>query len=96
MEAPKPKKVEYKLYVSGINEETKASDLQDLFSKHVTIIDAKIIRFSKIPNQCFGLVTFENETQMQKCSQALAKAELKGNTITMSQVSYRQADFFLL
>ena len=82
------KNPEHKLYVSGINEETKASDLQDLFSKHIKIMDAKIIRFSKIPNQCFGLVNFENDTHLVKAIQTLNKANLKGNTITLSQVSF--------
>lgn len=83
----KEKTTEQKLYVSGISEETKASDLQDLFTKHAKIIDAKIIRFSKIPNKCFGLVTFENDSQLEKCVQALNKASLKGCAIALSQVS---------
>ena len=90
----KAKTPEIKLYVSGINEETKASDLQDLFAKQAKIIDAKIIRFSKIPNQCFGLVTFESESQVEKCMQSLNKTTLKGNIITLSQVSFR-ITFFL-
>lgn len=89
----KEKSPEYKLYVSGISEETKASDLQDLFTKHVKIIDAKIIRFSKIRDQCFGLVTFENDSLLQKATQALNKANLKGNAITLSQVSYSHSQF---
>ncbi len=79
---------EYKLYVSGINEDTKASDLQDLFSKHSKILDAKIIRFAKIPKQCFGLVTFESMSLVQKCIQTMDKnTRLKDNVITLSQVS---------
>lgn len=80
---------EYKLYVSGINEDTKASDLQDFFAKHITIKDAKIIRFSKIPNQSFGLVTFDNVSLLEKCIQTMNKTSLKDNVITLSQVSDR-------
>lgn len=85
---PKEKPTEYKLYVSGINEETKASDLQDLFTKQCKILDAKIIRFSKIPNQCFGLVTFDSASLVKKCMDSLNKTSLKGNTIVLSQVSF--------
>lgn len=85
----KAEPTEYKLYVSGINEDTKASDLQDLFSKHSKILDAKIIRFAKIPNQCFGLVTFESMSLVQKCIQTLNNTRLKDNVITLSQVSDR-------
>ena len=76
-----------KIYVSGITDETKASDLHDLFSKHSTVTDAKIIRFSKIPNQCFGLITIENDQQYSKCFQNINKTTFKGNTIMLSRVS---------
>lgn len=76
-----------KIYVSGITDETKASDLHDAFSKHATVSDAKIIRFSKIPNQCFGLITVENDQQYTKCFENLNKTNFNGNTITLSRVS---------
>ena len=83
----KEKSSSVKIYVSGITDETKASDLHDLFSKHSTVTDAKIIRFSKIPNQCFGLITIENDQQYSKCFQNINKTTFKGNTIMLSRVS---------
>lgn len=78
-----------KIYVSGIKEATKASDLQKFFKKSAStnILDAKIIRFSKIPNECFGLVTVENEPQASKCIENLNHTKLNGVVVTLSKVS---------
>lgn len=78
-----------KIFVSGIKEETKSQDLVEFFQKSpsINILDIKIIRYAKIPDEYFGLVTIENELEASKCIENLNQSNHNGMLITLSKVS---------
>ena len=80
--------MEIKLYVSGIKEDTKANDLQDAIRKKANLVDAKIIRFAKIPNKAFGLIIFHNEAESEKAIKIFHNSNYEGNIISISKVSF--------
>ena len=81
-------KIEIKLYVSGIKEDTKANDLQEAIRQKANIVDAKIIRFAKIPNKAFGLIIFNSEVESEKAIKIFHNSDYDGNIISISKVSF--------
>lgn len=74
--------------MSGLSSSTRASDLQNLFKKHVKTVSAKIIKSSGGKggsSKYFGVVTTESVEDAAKCIQKLNKTEFEGKTITVEK-----------
>ncbi|RWS27936.1 hypothetical protein B4U80_00205 [Leptotrombidium deliense] len=76
------------VWVSGLSQNTRANDLQTLFSKCGKVVSAKIITNTRIPgSRCYGFITMETAEQAEKCIRNLNKTELNGRTIIVEKVS---------
>lgn len=74
------------IWVSGLGQSTRASDLQSVFKKYGKVVGAKIITNTRIPgSRYYGLITMETKEQAEKCIQNLNKTELNGKTITVEK-----------
>jgi len=77
---------ERNVWVSGLGEGTRASDLQAIFKNYGKVVGAKIITNTKNPGSgLFGLITMETKEQAQECIQKLNKTELNGKTILVEK-----------
>lgn len=77
---------ERNVWVSGLGEGTRASDLQAIFKNYGKVVGAKIIANTKNPGSgLFGLITMETKEQAQECIQKLNKTELNGKTILVEK-----------
>jgi len=75
------------IWVSGLSQSTKASELQSIFSKHGKVVSAKIIKNARMSSRCYGFITMENSEQVTKCINQLNKTDLHGRNISLSRVS---------
>lgn len=74
------------IWVSGLTQSNRASDLQSIFKAYGKVVGAKIITNTRIPgSRYYGLITMETKEQAEKCIQNLHKTELNGKTITVEK-----------
>lgn len=74
------------IWVGGLSQNDRASDLQSVFKKHGKVVGAKIITNTRIPgSRYYGLISMETKEQAEKCIQNLNKTELNGKTITVEK-----------
>ena len=74
------------MWVSGLSQSTRASDLQSVFKTCGKVVGAKIIKNTRIPgSRYYGLITMETKEQAEKCIQTLNKTELNGKTIIVEK-----------
>ena len=77
------------VWVSGLSQATRASDLQTLFKKCGRVVGAKIITNTKIPgSRYYGLITLETKEQAEECIKQLHKTELNGRKIAVERVCF--------
>ncbi|KAJ6224512.1 hypothetical protein RDWZM_003057 [Blomia tropicalis] len=70
------------LWVSGIPDGTKTSQLEELFLQHGKVLAIKIIRGGN-DSTLLGFVKLETVEQAQKCMEKLHKTEFRGNKIEL-------------
>ncbi|XP_013399211.1 SAFB-like transcription modulator isoform X2 [Lingula anatina] len=74
------------LWVSGLSQSTKATDLKSLFSKHGKVAGAKIVTNARRPgSRCFGFVTMSTVDEALKCIHNLHRTELHGKIISVER-----------
>lgn len=73
------------LWVSGIPDGTKTTQLEEVFSHHGKVLAIKIIR-GGTDSTLLGFVKLETVEQAQKCLEKLNKTEFRGNKIELLKV----------
>jgi transformer-2 protein len=70
------------VYIANLSPETKESELKDLFGKHGSIKDVRIVRdpFTK-ESRGFGFVTFENSDNATEAVKEINDTEVNGRKI---------------
>jgi len=79
-----------KIFVGGLNRDTKDQGLQDAFAHFGDITEAKVIQDRDSGrSRGFGFVTFDAEDAVQKAITEMNGTELDGNTIKVDQAAER-------
>ena len=73
------------LWVSGIPDGTKTSQLEELFLQYGKVLAIKIIRGGS-DSTLLGFVKLETMEQAQKCMDKLNRIEFRGNKIELHKV----------
>lgn len=78
-----------KIYVGGLNTETTDTQLQELFTKHGTVVSAAIVMEKGI-SQGFGFVEMQHAEEAQKAITVLNGKELNERKLTINQARPQQ------
>uniref|UniRef100_A0A0N5AH57 Scaffold attachment factor B1 n=1 Tax=Syphacia muris TaxID=451379 RepID=A0A0N5AH57_9BILA len=82
------------LWIRGIGPNTKAADLQALFSKYGRVITAKIYTRRQQPSgACFGFVTMVNSDAADLCIHKLNRTTVKGRVISIERADRSSMSF---
>ncbi len=69
-----------KLYVGNLNYSVTSQDLEELFSPHGQVKEARVIE-----GKGFGFVEMSNSEEAEKAAQALNGADLKGRSMKVDE-----------
>lgn len=75
------------LWITNISQNTRATELKQVFSAHGKVIGAKVVINAKYPGACcYGYVTMDTIEDAEKCIKNLNNTELKGQIIKIEKV----------
>ncbi|MEW5944991.1 MAG: RNA-binding protein [bacterium] len=80
-----------KLYVGNLDFSTTGEDLEQLFSKHGTVLSADVISDRNTGrSRGFGFVEMGTDEEARAAIEALNETELSGRTIVVNEAKPRQ------
>lgn len=81
------------LWISGLSENVRQSDLEKLLKKYGTVVKCEIIKSARNPKfvRCFGLVLMDTGEQAQSCIKQLNFITLDNRRITVEM--YRRSEY---
>ncbi|XP_063696718.1 SAFB-like transcription modulator [Culicoides brevitarsis] len=74
------------LWVSGLSQQTRATDLKQLFTKYGKVVGAKVVTNTRTPGtRCYGYVTMSSAKDATECIEHLHRTELHGRMISVER-----------
>lgn len=74
------------LWVSGLSQQTRATDLKQLFTKFGKVVGAKVVTNTRTPGtRCYGYVTMASVKDATECIENLHRTELHGRLISVER-----------